>query len=101
MYRILHKDTTLITIVYAMAHGLSFFNKGLFWDDWFLYNNSVDIIINNFKQAGGIWTGYIHGFLLSFDNSILLYRGITFFSYLFSAIFLNGILKRIGEIDRL
>ncbi len=97
--RFITNTTLLIIIVYTLAHGLIFFNNGIFWDDWTIYHNESGQILEIFRQAGASWVGYIHNKLLSFDNSILLYRSIVFFSYLFSALLLNGILKTVGEID--
>ena len=48
------------TLVYTLAHGLMLFNRGVYWDDWVLYNMDKGLIIDTFKQAGVFWVGYLH-----------------------------------------
>ena len=97
--KICRSDIVLIFILYTLSNGLILLNNGIYWDDWVLYNVDKDLIINHFSQTGLPWVGYIHSFLLSFKNSLFLYRSIVFLLYLLSALFLNSILKNIREID--
>jgi hypothetical protein len=93
------KDLLFIFIIYCISSGLILLNKGVFWDDWVLYNVNMHDIIDRFHQSGSIWPGYLHSFILTFDHSILFYRILIFFAYFFSAILLNKILYSIKEID--
>ncbi|VVB88559.1 Uncharacterised protein [uncultured archaeon] len=99
MLNIFKKDYFLILILYTFAHGLILLNGGIYWDDWVLYNVDKAITIDRFWQNGAIWVGYFHGFLLSFENGIFLYRLSVFLAFFLSALFLNSILKNIREID--
>ena len=53
-------DLSFLTLVYTLAHGLMLFNRGVYWDDWVLYNMDKGLIIDTFKQAGAFWVGYLH-----------------------------------------
>ncbi|RJR35579.1 MAG: hypothetical protein C4576_24670 [Desulfobacteraceae bacterium] len=93
-------DYLIIVLVYVVAHGLIFLNTGLFWDDWSLFDNTAHIL-DTFWQLGAPAIGYIHTSILSFTQSLLIYRSIVFISYLLSALLLNDVLKTIREIDPL
>lgn len=93
------KPITLLIFLYTLSHGLILLNRGVFWDDWTLFNVDKKIIKATFYENGLPWIGYFHSFMFSFDMSIILYRGIVYLAYLFSAVFLYGILKNIKEIN--
>ena len=56
-------------------------------------------VLDKFKQTGNINIGFVHNFLMSFNNASIIYNSIVFFSYFGAAVFLYYILKRIKEID--
>ncbi len=93
-------DLLIIFVLYSISFFLLLINFGVFWDDWVLYNMSPTIILDTFNQAGSVWVGYFHNFLLSIGNSITSYRILTFTAYFLSAVFLYFILYTIDEIDR-
>jgi hypothetical protein len=78
-------------------------NKGIFLDDWTLVGVPRSDIIENYREAGGIWTGYFHCLVLSTPQPVFLYRAIAFLTYYLSGLFLFATLRRvkgIEEIDR-
>lgn len=97
--KIFKKDWFLIFIFYFFAFGLILFNKGIFWDDWVLYNTDKKIIINTFRQMGIVWIGYFYAYVLFLKKAILFHRILVFSAYFFSILLLNSILKTIKQID--
>lgn len=97
------KDYILIFILYSFSFGIILLNQGIFWDDWTLYNQNPNDILNSFKEAGAFlyWPGYLYNFLLSLSSGIFLIRLLIFVTYLFSAFFLNYVLSKIMIIDPL
>ncbi|MBP1763026.1 MAG: hypothetical protein H6Q65_84 [Firmicutes bacterium] len=85
--------------IYTLAHGLIFFNKGLYWDDWLWYKLDPNLLLEAGKQIGAPWAGYIGNYIFSLPNGITLVHGIVFFSFLLASLSLNGILKNIREMD--
>ncbi len=83
---------------YFLAFGITLVNAGLFWDEWVFYKARPETILNATKEMGGIWFGYFHIFLDSF-NSIFLYRLVIFSAFFISGLFLNSILKTIKQMD--
>lgn len=94
--RVAHKehqvlfDLLLLTLIYTLAHGLMLFNQGIFWDDWALYNKDREVVIDMFRQAGGVWVAYLH--LLVRAAGPYAYRAVAFASYLLSAWCVYGVL---------
>lgn len=95
------KDIRFITLIYTITFSIILLNHGIFWDDWVLDNQESYLRIAQFAQAGGfINTGYLHSFIFSFNNAILLYRVITFLSYLIVTLLFFKVLGNIKQIDR-
>ena len=97
--RFIKYEYLILFFIYLIAHGLILTCNGIFWDDWVLYDVKSDAVIDIFRQAGAIWAGYLHVFLLGLPKSIFFYRLLVFLSFMFSGVFLNEILKKITEID--
>lgn len=92
-------ESILIVILYSLAYGITLFNSGLFWDDWVFYHTARPAIMDVQRECGRPWFGYYFVFVFSF-KSIIVPRLIVFFSFLFSALSLNSILKGIKEVDQ-
>ena len=92
-------DTAIISLFYSLAFGIMLLNPGIFLDDWFVYSMNKEDLIKLAIQAGKPLSGYFWVLLLAFKN-LLLCRLAVFFSFLFSGLLLNGILKNIKEIDK-
>jgi hypothetical protein len=90
-------DLSCLTLVYTLAHGLMLFNRGMYWDDWVLYNMDKVLIIDMFKQAGVFWVGYLH--MLVSGGGVTAYRVVSFTSYLLAAWCLYAVLKELN-VDR-
>ena len=97
------KDYILIFILYSFSFGLILLNQGIFWDDWVLYKQNPNSILEMFKETGFFlhWPAYLYNFLLSINQGIFLIRLLIFVTYLFSAFFLNYVLSKIRIIDPL
>ena len=87
------KDLLLVSLCYLLSFSLIVLNSGLFWDDWILYSESAQSLVERFRAAGSVQSGYLHSFLQSLPHPILTCRIIVFLSYLFSAFALYFILK--------
>lgn len=99
MKNILHqykKDVLLIVLLYTLAHGLMLVNEGIYWDDWTIFNVADSDILVSFTQGGYPLLGFMHVLLNEYP---LLYRIITFISFLVSSLLLFCILTTIREID--
>lgn len=92
-------STILLLLLYSISYGLALLNDGIFQDDWTLYNMRPDIIRDIYHDQGHRWLAYLHNYLLSFQYSIQVYHLITFTAYLSAALFFNGALKKIKEIN--
>lgn len=90
-------DLFLITVAYTIAHGLMFFNHGVFWDDWFIYHADPALTIDRLRQMGTVWVAYLS--LLVSSGGISAFRVIAFGSYLLAAWCLFGIAREMN-IDR-
>lgn len=90
-------DLLLLTAAYTLAYGLMFFNHGVFWDDWILYNMDHALIIEKFKQLGLICIAHLH--ILTLSGGVVAYRIVTFTCYLIAAWSLYGIVRELN-IDR-
>ncbi len=101
--RNIYKDYILIFILYSFSFGLILLNKGIFWDDWQIYMQNPNDVLEMFKGVGFFlnWSGYLYIFLLKINSGIFLIRLLTFLTYLFSAFFLNYVLSKIRIIDPL
>lgn len=91
------KDIFFIILIYSTAHIWILLNNGIFWDDWTIFNVNNQTIINTFIQAGYPLNGYFHVFLQS--HGVILYRLLTFVTFLIAALCLNSVLKNIKSLD--
>lgn len=91
-------DLALLTIFYTFAYCLILFNRGLYWDDWTLFNQTNESIMSQFKQSAMVPTGWIHIFLLNIIGKTGIYKIGTFFLFLFSGYLFYFIA---GDIDEL
>lgn len=81
--------------LYAIAQGgLFFILHAIYWDDWVLYGQPEAVLLTTFSQAGSMFNigGYLHAGLLAAGP--WLYRVLTFFLGLYSAVLFWHILNR-------
>ena len=74
----------IIVLLYCIANFFILLNKGIFIDDWVIYNNSSAGIKEIFTGVG-LWNtgiGYLHIYISGLGNAILIYHLIIFVSYL-------------------
>ncbi|WP_373840319.1 hypothetical protein [Methanospirillum sp.] len=98
-----HKDIypyILICCVYSLTHFLIIFNRGVFWDDWGLFNTDPRLIIERFNQTGSILTGELHIGLLSIGDGIIPYRALTFILFLISSLLLYSMFSNYKKIPQ-
>lgn len=93
------KEYYIYIILYSLAFGLILLNRGIYNDDWVYYNMKSSVVLDTYTQAGLTWFGYFQVFILSFSESILIYKIIIFQTFLGSGLLLDGILKNIREIE--
>lgn len=93
------KEWSIFFITYFFSFGLMLFNKGLFWDDWTIYGNTRQNLIQIFSMTGLSGVGYAHSFLLSTTFPVFMYRVIIFIAFFLSGLCLNGVLKKVRQID--
>jgi hypothetical protein len=74
-----------IVICYLFSNFLLFFNTGMYWDDWTLYNMPFEGIMQQFKGNGAPYFGYIHYYLNKLPNPSLVYSLLTFILQLSTA----------------
>lgn len=90
------KEFLHLFVLYTVAHGGIFFIlQAVYWDDWVLFGNKSEVILDTFKQAGFFLNsfGYLHRFLTSnFDPWI--YKLLTFAMTFFGGVLLYRILKK-------
>ncbi|MBD1382994.1 hypothetical protein [Metabacillus arenae] len=95
-----NKSLLIILSLYSITFGLLVTNNGLFWDDWTVHNVENKGLEQQFGENGYLTFLWLLKALNSlFGNEVTALRIITFLSYLFSAIFLYFVLKKIKEID--
>jgi hypothetical protein len=100
--RLFSSPGVLIALAYTVSYGLMLLNRGLFWEDWAIYNHIPSDNIVFFRDLGYFfaWPGYLYAALSHTAAPVLLARGMVFFSFLFSALFLNSVLKTVKEVGR-
>ncbi len=91
-------DLFFITVIYFITFGIILLNEGIFFDDWVIFHADNAAIMKQMRQVGMPWLGYYNLILFSFNN-MLVCRAVVFFCYLFSALFLYGVLKTIPAIE--
>lgn len=96
--RYLIYDHLIIFIFYSIAYGLMLINKGVFWDDWMIYNQPYEVIKEAFILNGSPYFAILHKILL-LENAILYYRILVFIFFLASAYLLYEILRTIKQVD--
>jgi hypothetical protein len=74
--------------------------QGVYWDDWVVYSQRPDTVINIFTQTGVVLMGYLHVILQKIGNGIYIYRILSFFGYFASGVFLYFILQKSRAFDK-
>lgn len=102
----LSNEILIIVFVYTLSYGLTLLNTGLYLDDFVMtgfYQNPADVL-GAYKELGYFlyWPAFLHilAFKLQPSAGVFIERLVIFLSYLFSALFLRGALKKVDEIDR-
>lgn len=90
----------LICMPYVLSYGLMLFNRGLFWEDWLIYNHTPADNISFFRDLGFFlaWPGYMFGLMNASGHFELIGRVLTFFSFLTAALCLNSVLRTVKEM---
>lgn len=98
----LRREHALIFLVYTASYGLMLLNRGVYWEDWLIYNHTAADNVSFFRDPGFFmsWPGYLYGFIGQFTVPASICRVITFISFLTAAFCLNGVLATIKEMDR-
>lgn len=96
--RIFENDIFVISLFYFLAYGVILLNEGIFFDDWTFYYADKANMVRIMREAGHHWAGYYYFFMFSLKN-MFVFRVLVFCSYLFSAFFLNAVLKTVKEIS--
>jgi len=63
---VIKSNAIIVAIVYTLSWGLICFNKGIYWDDWIWFNVDHSVLLRSMSQAGFLWFGWFHNFMLSF-----------------------------------
>ena len=102
----LSNEILIIVFVYTLSYGLTLLNTGLYLDDFVMtgfYQNPAHVL-GAYKELGYFlyWPAFLHilAFKLQPSAGVFIERLVIFLSYLFSALFLCGALKKVDEIDR-
>ena len=102
----LSNEILIIVFVYTLSYGLTLLNSGLYLDDFVMtgfYQNPANVL-EAYKELGYFlyWPAFLHilAFKLQPSAGVFIERLVIFLSYLFSALFLCGALKKVDEIDR-
>lgn len=91
-----------ILLIYTLSYGLMLLSRGLYLDDWVIYNQPFSSILEMLKEssgAAGYLTGFLYHALLSLPQCIWTHRLLTFLFFLLSGFFLDKILETISEMD--
>ena len=98
----LRSEHAIIFLAYTASYGLMLLNRGIYWEDWLIYNHTAADNVSFFRDLGFFmsWPGYLYGFIGQFAAPALICRFITFISFLTAAFCLNGVLATIREMDR-
>lgn len=96
-------ELTTLVIVYCCSFFFILTNTGIFWDDWTVYNVSNNGLEQQFVANGyyTFWALLKTIFFLFGDQSVFIFRLLTFVSYLLAGILLLFILRNIKEINKL
>jgi hypothetical protein len=83
------QNWVLIIVAFIVSNFLLLINQGVFWDDWELYNNSRENLVQFFARNGVSYVGDIHFFLQNVTgHPAILYHSMSFlFGFLSIAIF--------------
>ncbi len=96
---LLNSDVFRGSSYFLLVFSCSFFflviNDGVFWDSWTLYNQSFEIILKKFTDAGFPLTAYYNYFVID-SLGVVGARIIMCAAYLLSGLFLNEILKQLN-----
>lgn len=90
----------LIAVLYALAHGLSLLNRGLYWDDWVFWQQDRAVVAEAAREMGSTWPSAINELFFYGQWGITLNRALTFGSLLLAAFLLYQVLRRLPGIER-
>ncbi len=94
-------DAVIITMVYLAGHGLMPLNRGLYWDDWWSYQQSRADFLRFFRESGGsIWPVEITVLMNQSMSSIWATRAICTALLLLTFLAFAAVLKSVRPIDR-
>lgn len=68
----------LTYILFILSNFIMFFNPGVYWDDWAIYNMDAKGIMNQFYGNGVIPVGYMHVYFQRIWASPHLYHILSF-----------------------
>ena len=93
-------DIFKLFLIYFLNYFFIILNyQGIYWDDWSIYNTDKETLASTFRMAGGVILGnitfYMHSFLQSIGNGILIYRLLVFIAFFMSGIFIYHIINNI------
>lgn len=83
----------IVTFLFVLAFIGMAFNKGVFWDDWTIYNVDLSGMMQQFKDNGNVAYGWLFGFLNIIAAPTWLYRVIMVLLYAASALCTYKVLK--------
>jgi hypothetical protein len=99
MINLSKKEFLIVSVLYTTSFALMLINQGIYWDDWTLYNQAPSNLLIQFQENGNILIGYLHIFLMSLPEAVIVYHTIIFLTYLLSAFFLLQTLKKTQYFD--
>lgn len=99
--KLFRNECFLIGVPYVLSYGLMLLNRGVFWEDWLLYNHTPADNIGFFRDLGFFlaWPGYLFGLLNTTGHMPEIARALTFLSFLVAAFALNAVLKTVKEME--
>ncbi len=86
-------------VCYFICHIFLLINGGIYWDDWTVYNNSAEGIMQQFNGNGLIPVGYLHLFLQSIPFPRFIYSFLTFILSFGSGLLLYRSLLRLMLVN--
>lgn len=94
-------DTIVLFSIYSLSQILFLLNiNGIYWDDWVLFNQDSTSIMTQFNMNKFYIAGYFHVYLFSQENTIIIYRVLTFLTFFLSAFLLMKVLENLSFLDK-
>lgn len=85
-----NKSVFMLVFIYSISHWLLCVISGQWWDDWFLWTNSLEAIKPKFQEAGSPWETYILFSVMWIPN--WGYRIVVFLLFLVTGLVFYGTL---------